>query len=74
TIAIGLWLFGAELWFASLLVTVVMGLIIGRYRQQNTQPKLQHHADNKLGTDNESEITISRQSGRSPSVAHPAQS
>ncbi|MDX1397454.1 MAG: YitT family protein [Oceanospirillum sp.] len=48
TIGIGLWLFGAELWFASLLVTVVMGSIIGRYRQQNTQPKLQHSADDKV--------------------------
>lgn len=48
TIGIGLWLFGAELWFASLLVTVVMGSIIGRYRQQNTQPKLQHSSDDKV--------------------------
>lgn len=42
TIAIGLWLFGADLWISSLLVTLVMGSIIGRYRQQNTQPTLQH--------------------------------
>lgn len=40
TISCALWLFGSELWLSSLLVTVVMGSIIGRYRQQNAQPQL----------------------------------
>ncbi|OPX56539.1 Uncharacterised 5xTM membrane BCR, YitT family COG1284 [Oceanospirillum multiglobuliferum] len=40
TIGSALVMFGAELWLSSLLVTVVMGSIIGRYRQQNTQPQL----------------------------------
>lgn len=44
TIATGLWLFGAELWLSSLLVTVVMGSIIGRYRQQNPQPQLKRES------------------------------
>ena len=40
TIISALALFGAELWLSSLLVTVVMGLIIGRYKPQNPQPQL----------------------------------
>lgn len=35
-IGCGLYLFSAELWFSSLLVTLVMGSIIGRYRQPVT--------------------------------------
>lgn len=69
TICIGLWLFGADLWFASLLVTVVMGSIIGRYRPQNTQPKLQHDAKK------EAESAGKNQSdNKATAVAHPAQS
>lgn len=63
TIGIGLWLFGAELWFASLLVTVVMGSIIGRYRQQNPQPKLQHDVSKAT----EDQVT-------NKAAPHPAQS
>ncbi len=70
TIGIGLWLFGAELWFASLLVTVVMGSIIGRYRQQNTQPKLQSGAT----SDKKPEQDTSGSSGQVSVVANPVQS
>lgn len=44
TIGCALYMFGSELWLSSLLVTVVMGSIIGRYRQQNTQPQLKTEA------------------------------
>lgn len=45
TIISALALFGAELWLSSLLVTVVMGLIIGRYKPQNPQPQLKKSPD-----------------------------
>ncbi|SEF74525.1 YitT family protein [Oceanospirillum linum] len=70
TIGIGLWLFGAELWFASLLVTVVMGSIIGRYRQQNTQPKLQ----NGVKSEKKPEKDASGSSDQVSAVVQPAQS
>ncbi|WP_417595544.1 YitT family protein [Oceanospirillum sp.] len=70
TIGIGLWLFGAELWFASLLVTVVMGLIIGRYRQQNTQPKLQNEAQ----SEKKAEKDTSGASDQASVIVQPAQS
>ena len=73
TIGIGLWLFGAELWFASLLVTVVMGSIIGRYRQQNTQPKLQHDAKKEAESTGKS-AGKSQADHQAASVAHPVQS
>lgn len=73
TISIGLLLFGAELWFASLLVTVVMGSIIGRYRQQNTQPKLLQQDKTPLA-DTKGERATPCSSGKSAAVAHPAQS
>lgn len=45
TIGAALWMFGAEMWLSSFLVTVVMGSIIGRYKPQNPQPQLKKNLD-----------------------------
>jgi len=52
---------------------VVMGSIIGRYRQQNTQPKLLQQDKTPLA-DTKGERATPCSSGKSAAVAHPAQS